>query len=117
MSLANNARAAVAVCAIVIGAAAKDHVDERLKDLTSVFVTGNNQSAEGARKVLQDEKTCLSLAPKAIDADAVLDITVDAQSQGGPIGGMGGRAWIASGTLTLKSGELVWSRSERPTLR
>ena len=35
------------------------------------------------------------------------------QTQGGVVGGLGGRSWIVSGTLTLKSGDLVWSRSER----
>ena len=98
---------------LVVSAAGKDHADERLSNVTSVFVTGNNQAAEGARQTLEDGKTCLSLNAKAVGADAVLDVTADSQNQGGPIGGMGGRAWIASGTLTLKSGELVWSRSVR----
>jgi len=92
---------------------ARDRADERLKRVTSVFVSGNNQAAEGARHTLQTGKTCLTLASKATDADAILDISAESQSQGGMIGGMGGRTWVASGTLTLKSGDLVWSRSER----
>jgi hypothetical protein len=106
---------ALAISVLLIGTPTpgKDHPDERLKDVTAVFVTGNNQAAEGARQILENGKTCLSLAAKAADADAVLDVTADSQSQGGPMGGMGGRAWIASGTLTLKSGNLVWSRSAR----
>ena len=77
------------------------------------FIAGNNQAAEKARSVLRSRRTCLVLAPKATDADAVLEISVDTQTQGGMIGGFGGRTWIASGTLTLRSGELIWSRSVR----
>jgi hypothetical protein len=84
-----------------------------LKGVNSVFVSGNNQAAEAARQVLQEGKTCLTLATKASDADAVLDVSAEAQRQAGMIGGFGGRSWIASGVLTLKSGDLVWSRSER----
>jgi hypothetical protein len=91
----------------------KDHPDERLKSVTSVFVSGNNQAAEGARETLQSNKTCLSLATKAPDADAVLDVNTDTQREDGSFGGFGGRTWIAAGTLTLKSGDLIWSRSER----
>jgi hypothetical protein len=106
--------------ALLIGAAlcsanalAKDRPDQRLKTVTSVFVSGNNQAAEGARQTLQNGKTCLTLATKAPEADAVLDVNAESQSQGGQIGGLGGRAWIVSGTVTLKSGDLVWSHSER----
>lgn len=91
----------------------KDKPDARLLTVTSVFVQGNNQAAEGARQTLRSGKTCLTLATKAADADAVLDVNADSQTQGGEIGGFGGRAWIAAGTLTLKSGDLVWSRSDR----
>jgi hypothetical protein len=113
MSTINSARIAFVATLAIIGATARDRADERLKSLASIFLTGNNQAAEGARQTLQDGKTCLSLVTKAIDGDGVLDVTADAQTQGGPAGGMGGRAWIASGTLTLKSGDLVWSRSVR----
>lgn len=94
-------------------AVCKDRPDARLKTVTSIFVSGNNQAAEGARQALKAGNTRLTLATNKDDADAVLEISADSQSQGGPIGGMGGRAWITSGTLTLKSGDLVWSRSER----
>jgi len=103
-----------AAYAVSVGAAApKDRPDERLKSVTSVFVSGNNQVAEGARATLQNQKTCLTLATKAADADAVLDINAETQRESGDIGGFGGRTWIAAGTLTLKSGDLIWSRSER----
>jgi hypothetical protein len=56
---------------------------------------------------------CLSLATKADAADAVLAIEADTRSEGGEFGSLGVRNWIASGNLTLKSGDLVWSHSER----
>lgn len=92
---------------------AKDKPDPRLSAVKNVFVQGNNQAAEKAREVLAHGKTCLSLATKAADADAVLDVATDTQSQGQAFGPMGGTNWIANATLTLKSGDLVWSKSER----
>jgi hypothetical protein len=97
----------------VVGSDGKEKPDARLRVVTSVFIAGNNQAAEKARTVLRSGRTCLVLAPRASDADAVLEVSVDTQTQGGMIGGFGGRTWIASGTLTLRSGELIWSRSER----
>lgn len=90
-----------------------DRADPRLKSVGSVFVKGNNQAAERARESLRQGKTCFTLAGKAEDADAIMEIATETQSQGGVFGSMGARAWIASATLTLKSGDLVWSRSER----
>jgi hypothetical protein len=104
---------AVMVCVLAGPCAAKDRTDQRLKGVTSVFVSGNNQAAEAARQVLLNGKTCLMLAGKAADADGVLDISTDSQRQSGGFGDFGARTWIASGTLTLKSGDLVWSHSER----
>lgn len=87
--------------------------DKRLQTVVAVFVSGNNQAAEKARETLRSEKTCLRLAPNAAESDAVLEIALESQSQGGILGGFGGRASIASGTLALKSGDLIWSRSYR----
>lgn len=87
--------------------------DERLGRVTSIFVAGNNQAAEGARHTLGNGKTCFVLATKAADADAVLDVTAEAETMGGSLGQFGGRNWVASGTLTLKSGDLIWTHSER----
>jgi len=85
--------------------------------VTAIFITGNNQAAEGARHELEGKRTCFTLATKADDADAVLAIDASTQSEGSESGGLGGgfggRHWIVSGTLTLKSGDLVWSHSER----
>ena len=94
-------------------ATGKDRPDERIKSVTSIFVSGNNQAAEGARRFIGENKTCFTLATKQSDADAILAINADTQTQGGVLGGFGARAWIASATLTLRSGDLVWSHSER----
>lgn len=91
----------------------KDKPDPRVQAVTSIFVAGNNQAAEKARSLLRGGKTCFVLADRAADADAVLEITAESQTKGGMIGSLGARNWIASGTLTLKSGELIWSKSER----
>jgi hypothetical protein len=89
----------------------KEQPNPRLQGLRSVFVSGNNQAAEGARNTLEGGKTCLSIATKAEDADGVL--AIDADTHSGDNSMLGTRDWIASGTLTLKSGDLVWSHSER----
>lgn len=91
----------------------KDHPDERLKSVSSIFVSGNNQAAEGARQAIKNGKTCFVLADKAVGADATLEIANENQSMGGHIGALGGRSSVVSGTLTLSTGELVWSRSEQ----
>jgi hypothetical protein len=69
----------------------KDRPDARLKTVTSIFVSGNNQIAEGARATLQSNKMCFTLATKAEDADAVMAIEANSQSQGGTFGGFGAR--------------------------
>lgn len=91
----------------------KEKPDPRLNDVASVFVAGNNQAAEKARVAIRNGKSCFTLAGKAADADAVLEIKADTETQGGTFGSLGARTWIASATLTLKSGDLVWSKSER----
>lgn len=91
----------------------KDKPDARLRDVSTVFVAGNNQAAERARETLRSGKTCLALAMKADDADATLEVATEGQSMRGQIGGLGGRSWVVSGTLTLRSGDLIWSRSTR----
>src|ERR1035438_5287864 len=108
----------IALCAFLalmfaLVVAGKDKPDPRLTTVATLFVVGNNPAAEKAREVLREGKTCLSLATKAGDADATLAVSAEGQSMGGSIGGFGGRAWIVSGTLTLKSGDLIWSRSTR----
>lgn len=96
-----------------IVAPCKDKPDPRLATVTTVFVKGNNQGAKKARATLGSGKTRLSLATKAEGADAVLEVAAESQSMGGGFGGFGGRTWVVSGTLTLESGDLVWSHSQR----
>ncbi|HXM45013.1 MAG TPA: hypothetical protein VN924_27490 [Bryobacteraceae bacterium] len=103
----------IAVAAISNVATCKDRPDPRMATVSAVFVAGNNQAAEKARETLRSAKTCLSLAMNADGADATLEIAAESQSMGGGFGGFGGRTWIVSGNLTLKSGDLIWSRSER----
>lgn len=92
----------------------KDKPDPRLAGVTTIFVTGNNQAAEKIREQLSKRKSCLTLALKADDSDAILDVSTDTKSQGDSgFGAFGAREWIVSATLTLKSGELLWSKSER----
>ncbi|MCI0404137.1 MAG: hypothetical protein L0212_11555 [Acidobacteria bacterium] len=92
---------------------AKDKPDPRLREVSTIFVKGNNQAAEKIRELLRKGKTCFQLATKAEDADAVLEVDADAAADPGSLGSFGRREWIVSGTLTLKSGDLVWSKSRR----
>jgi hypothetical protein len=85
-----------------------------LSGISSVFVQGNNQAAEKARDDLSKSNSCLALATKASDADAVLDISVAMPARDNTMQGLFGPATsIVSATLTMKSGDLVWSKSER----
>lgn len=92
---------------------AGERPDDRLLHVNSIFVTGNNQAAEQVRRDLAAGKSCVRLAEKIDAADAVLDINAQGDSMGGHLGSLGGRTWIVSGTVTLRSGELIWSRSQR----
>jgi hypothetical protein len=62
----------------------------------TIFVTGNNPAATEFRGVLTGSKYA-KLAPKKDDAAAVLEVDL--------------KEVTVSATLTLKSGELVWSGS------
>ena len=92
----------------------KPQSDPRLKEVRSIFVAGNNQAAEKAREEMRNDadrgKSCFSLATNPKDADAVLELGTDTARDSELLGT---RAWIVSGTLTLKSGDLIWSHSER----
>jgi len=90
----------------------QDYRTEKLRSIRLVFVDGNNQAASHIRKELKKEKQkgCLREALKAEDADAVLEIDSDSEAESGPFGV---RQWIVSGKLHSKSGEVLWSESER----
>jgi hypothetical protein len=88
-------------------------VDPRLKNLHSIFIAGNNPTAINTRNNATDGrsirrlKVCFGVAEKPDLADATLEIgetvsrpTVYADST------------YASASLTLKTGELVWSYTE-----
>src|SRR5947209_7384361 len=89
----------------LVCSAANDRPAEQLRSVSSIYISGNNQAAEGARRVVTAGKTCFTLATKADAADAVLEVAAESQSMGGPIGGLGGRSSVVSGTLTLRSGD------------
>jgi len=91
-------------------ARSKPQSDPRLKDVHSIFVAGNNQAAEQVRDEIQKGKSCFSLASNPKDADAVFEMGSDSARNGAL---MDTRDWIVSATLTLKSGDLIWSNSER----
>jgi len=101
---------ALAICRV--GGAKTKVLDSRIKDVRKVFVKGNNEAAERVREDLT-KNGCLSLAGNAEVADAVMEISTDTSSQGGAFGSIGARNWIVSSTLTLKSGDLIWSKSTR----
>lgn len=92
--------------------AAKDKPDERLSSVSAIFVAGNSPAAEKIRSVIREgKKTCFALATKAVDADAVLEISDNSQLD--PSSLVGERQSLVSGNLTLKSGDLIWSGSKR----
>ena len=90
----------------------EDDRTEKLRSIRLVFVDGHNQAASHIRKELKKEKQrgCLREALKAEDADAVLEIHSDSEAESGPFAV---RQWIVSGKLHSKSGEVLWSESER----
>ena len=90
----------------------KDDPTEKLRSIRLVFVEGNNQAASHVRKELKKEKQrgCLRETLKAEDADAVLEIHSDSEAESGPFAV---RQWIVLGKLHSKSGEVLWSESER----
>ena len=90
----------------------KDDRTEMLRSIRLVFVDGNNKAASHIRNELKKEKQrgCLREALKAEDADAVLEIDSHSEAESDPFGV---RQWIVSGKLHSKSGELLWSESER----
>jgi hypothetical protein len=104
----------VLVVALSCGfAAAADKADARLREVKKLFVAGNNEAAERIRSEIRKDtdsgKVCFGLATKAVDADATLDVADDSVKDSG---NMPGRHDRVTGTLTMKSGDLIWSRTE-----
>lgn len=101
-------------CGVILAAlvltltAASQKLDARLSGIHALFIKGNNQGAEGARKELEKDmakhKGCLSLATNPKDSEATLEIAAES----GSAGSLGARDWIASGTLTTQGGDVLW---------
>jgi hypothetical protein len=109
-----NSLAIVISLLFVIPSAAKDKPVAALQNVRSVFVLGNSEAADEIRKRMTDNKSCFELATKAGEADATLDLNAHGVADGGEYGRMlGSNNWVISGTVTLKSGDQVWSKSER----
>jgi hypothetical protein len=93
--------------------AASQKIDPRLSGIHALFIKGNNQAAEGARKELEKDemkhKGCFTLATNPKDSDASLEIAAESSAAGS----LGVRDWIASGSLTTTSGDVLWQESER----
>jgi hypothetical protein len=105
---------AVLLLSCIAFARSRPQSDPRLKDVHSIFVAGNNQAAQNAREEIRKDadkgKSCFSLASNPKDADAVFEMGSDTARNGAVLDT---RDWIVSATLTLKSGDLIWSNSER----
>jgi len=91
----------------------REKADPRLREVKTVFVLGSNEAAEKVRSEIRKDtekgKVCFSLATKASDADATLEVTNDSQMQQGLLKTRNDRV---TGTLTLRSGDLIWSKTD-----
>jgi hypothetical protein len=91
----------------------KDVPDPRVREVKKIFVAGNNEAAEKVRSDLRNDsekaKVCFALVTKAADADAVLEVNDDSVKEPGLTTGRHDRV---TGTLTTKSGDLIWSRTD-----
>jgi hypothetical protein len=77
----------------------------KLQAVKTVFVDGNNESADKARQHLESW-TCLSLANNKSTADAVMDVK-EQQKPNTDINKV-----ATSITMTLPNGDLIWSRTK-----
>jgi hypothetical protein len=76
----------------------------------TVFVKGNNEAAEKIRSLIrEDKKACFVLALKEADANATLAVNDQSAIE---TGGLNTRNDRVTGTLTVKTGELVWSATD-----
>jgi hypothetical protein len=83
---------------------------QKLREVHSVFVDGNNVGALKVREEIEKGKTCLALVLKPSDADAIVAVGTESQMQDHFLGV---RDYVVSGTLTNKAGELLWASEVR----
>lgn len=90
--------------------------DPRLQKVSTIFVEGNSEAAENARRLLRKGKSCLVLADRAGSADAVLEIAersqvipVQVERPDAPRG-LRHRGQVR-GTLAIGGGQ-IWSYTE-----
>ena len=97
---------------------AKDKEDPRLRQVSKIFVTGNSRSANELRKALADlrknthwKNICISGVSNKDEADSTLDLAETVPLGGGGDGSV--RLPSSSATITLKSGDLIWSNDSQ----
>ena len=92
-----------------------------LADVRTIFIDGNNESANNARNDLlkiitkYPNSACFKLVGIRKSADATLQIAESdtAGGSGGILGGTNLESTVASGTLTNAEGDLLWSNSKQ----
>lgn len=105
---------ALALCTVPLVAGKKERKKvPELAKVNTLFVAGNSQAADKAREMVRESKTCFALALKRGEADAVLELNDSSTASTGLMGGLGQKHSTVSGTVTLKTGELIWSDSQR----
>jgi hypothetical protein len=110
--------AALFVLLLASGANAKEKVDPRQKLVEKVFVVGNSSSANDVRKALTDlrgnthwKAICISGVTNKEDADTLLEIVESVPLGEWKDGTV--RLPQSAATLTLKSGDVIWSNDSQ----
>lgn len=101
---------ALALSAHPPAVAKRRYLDQRLHNVSKLFIKGNSQASDKARDMLRQGQTCFILTTRPEDADAILEIQDSAIGTGSIVSP---RENTVSGTLTLSSGDLIWSDSAR----
>lgn len=99
---------------IVLALDAKEKIDPRLKSAEKIFVSGNSRSANEVRRTLADlrnktrwKNLCILSVSNKDEADAVLEIAETEVLGERSVGTT--RLPTSAATLTLRSGDLIWS--------
>jgi len=87
--------------------------DPRLHTVKKIFVAGNNEAAEKIRSEVRKDtdkgKVCFALVTRSGDADATLDVADDSVKEPGLVSGRHDRV---TASVTLNSGDLIWSYTQ-----